>query len=57
MSIGIADAETARLLRVSAGSPVVNVTRVFLDGKGLILYYADVIYRGDWVRWEIELQP
>ncbi|ANN65878.1 GntR family transcriptional regulator [Bordetella bronchialis] len=57
MSIGSADAEAARLLRVRAGSPVVNVTRVFVDKKGLILYYADVTYRGDWVRWEIELQP
>jgi len=57
MSIGSADAEAARLLRVRAGSPVANVMRVFLDSKGLILYYADVIYRGDWVRWEIELQP
>jgi len=57
MSIGAADAESARLLRVRAGTPVANVSRVFLDETGLILYYADVIYRGDWVKWEIELQP
>lgn len=57
MSIGSADAEEARLLRVRPGSPVAKVTRVFLDENGLILYYADVAYRGDWVKWEIELQP
>lgn len=57
MSIGSADAEAARLLRVRAGSPVAKVTRVFLDETGLVFYYADVAYRGDWVKWEIELQP
>lgn len=57
MSIGSADAETARLLRVRAGTPVAHVSRVFADASGLILYYAQVIYRGDWVQWEIELQP
>ena len=57
MSIGSADAETARLLRVRAGSPVAHVTRVFVDARQQILYYAEVIYRGDWVKWEIELQP
>lgn len=56
MSIGTADSETARLLEISVGAPVAQVTRVFLDRRGQILYYADVLYRGDWVRWEIELQ-
>jgi GntR family transcriptional regulator len=56
MSIGTADAESARLLEVSVGTPVAHVTRVFLDRHDRILYYADVLYRGDWVRWEIELQ-
>lgn len=57
MSIGSADAETARLLRVLPGTPVAHVARVFLDADDLILYLADVIYRGDWVKWEIDLQP
>lgn len=57
MSIGSADAETARLLRVQAGVPVAHVSRVFSDPAGQIIYYAEVVYRGDWVRWEIELQP
>jgi GntR family transcriptional regulator len=56
MSIGTADPESARLLEVSVGTPVAQVTRVFLDRHGQILYYAEVLYRGDWVKWEIELQ-
>jgi GntR family transcriptional regulator len=57
MSIGAADAETARHLQVRAGTPVAHVTRVFLDKNEQVIYYAEVIYRGDWVKWEIELQP
>ena len=56
MTIGAADAGTAYLLRISAGSPVANVERIFRDRKGVVLYYARVIYRGDWVRWEIDLE-
>jgi GntR family transcriptional regulator len=57
MSIGAADPEPAKLLEVRVGTPVAHVTRVFLDRNEQILYYAEVIYRGDWVKWEIELQP
>jgi GntR family transcriptional regulator len=56
MSIGAADPESARLLEVSVGAPVAHVTRVFLDRHDRVLYYAEVLYRGDWVKWEIELQ-
>ena len=44
------------LLRLSAGAPVANVERIFRDRKGVVLYYARVVYRGDWVRWEIDLE-
>ena len=57
MSIGAADAEAARLLKVRAGTPVAHVSRVFLDRHSQVLYFAEVVYRGDWVKWEIELQP
>jgi len=56
MSIGSADPESARLLEVRPGTPVALVTRVFLDRNDQVLYYAEVVYRGDWVKWEIELQ-
>ena len=56
MSIGAADPEAAKLLEVRVGTPVAHVNRVFLDRNEQILYYAEVVYRGDWVKWEIELQ-
>jgi len=57
MTIGAADAETGHFLRVPVGSPIAHVTRVFKHSNGMVLYYADVAYRGDWVRWEIDLKP
>jgi GntR family transcriptional regulator len=56
MTIGAADTETARLLRVPMGSPIAQVERFFKDRNGTLFYYADVAYRGDWVRWEIDLK-
>jgi len=57
MTIGTADTETAHLLRVPIGSPIAQVERFFKDRNGTLFYYADVAYRGDWVRWEIDLKP
>ncbi|MDR5822016.1 GntR family transcriptional regulator [Caballeronia sp. LZ043] len=55
LTIGSADAETARLLRVPAESPIARVERVFNDRDGVVIYYADVVYRGDVVRLEMDL--
>lgn len=55
LTIGGADAETARLLRVPADSPVARVQRVFNDSENVVIYYADVVYRGDAVRVEMDL--
>ncbi|MDR5784906.1 GntR family transcriptional regulator [Caballeronia sp. LZ065] len=55
LTIGSADAETARLLRVPAESPIARVERVFNDRDGTVIYYADVVYRGDVVRLEMDL--
>lgn len=55
LTIGSADAETARLLRVPAESPVARVERVFNDADGVVLYYADVIYRADAIKVEMDL--
>lgn len=56
MTIASADSETAQLLHVSQGSPIAHVNRVFRHSNGMVLYYADVAYRGDWVRWEVDLK-
>lgn len=55
LTIGSADAETARLLRVPVASPVARVERVFNDADGVIIYYADVIYRADVIKVEMDL--
>ncbi|KVC92688.1 GntR family transcriptional regulator [Burkholderia ubonensis] len=55
LTIGSADAETARLLRVSAESPVARIERVLNDANGVVIYYADVVYRGDAVKVEMDL--
>ncbi|MYN14321.1 UTRA domain-containing protein [Pusillimonas sp. TS35] len=57
LSIASADAETAGLLGIPAGAPLANMTRVFRSQKGKIVYYAEVSYRGDAVRIEIDLKP
>lgn len=56
MTIEVADLETSHLLRVAAGTPIAFVQRIIKDSSNLVLYYAEVIYRGDWVRWEIDLK-
>ena len=56
MTIEAADLETARLLRIAAGAPVAHVERIIKDANDTVLYFVEVIYRGDWVRWEINLK-
>jgi GntR family transcriptional regulator len=57
LSISAADAETANLLGIPAGAPLANMARVFRSGEGRIVYYAEVSYRGDAIRLEIDLKP
>lgn len=56
LTIGTADAELATLLHIPVDAPVANVTRVFTDPDGATLYYAEVAYRGDAIRLEIDLK-
>lgn len=57
LSIGSADAETATLLGIPVDAPVANVVRTFVSSDDFILYYAEVTYRGDGIRLEIDLKP
>ncbi len=56
MTIGIADVETAGLLKVQLNSPVAHVSRIALDRKGNVIYVGAGIYRGDAVQLDIELR-
>lgn len=56
LTISAADAETATLLGIPVGAPVANMTRVFRTDADRVIYYAEVTYRGDAVRLEIDLR-
>jgi GntR family transcriptional regulator len=57
LTISSADLEVAGLLDVPMNSPVAEVRRVFKDAAGTVIYLADVTYRGDAIRLEMDLQP
>lgn len=52
LSISVAGVETARLLKVQINSPVGVVRRVVQDQRGVVVFMAEVIYRGDVVKLE-----
>ncbi|WP_170432607.1 GntR family transcriptional regulator [Ruegeria arenilitoris] len=49
------DLETAGLLDLKVGEPMAEVRRIMCDDKGEIFYLADVVYRGDYVRLDMDL--
>lgn len=57
LTIGQADLETATLLGVPVNSPMGEVRRIITDADGTIIYLNDVGYRGDLVKFEIDLYP
>ena len=57
LTIGTADMEIAQMLDIAVGAPVVEVRRIFQDKEGTVIYLANVIYRGDSVRIEMDLKP
>jgi GntR family transcriptional regulator len=56
LTIGTADLEVARLLRVPLNSPVAEVRRVFTSADNTVIYLGEVTYRGDFVRIEMDLR-
>lgn len=53
----VADPETAKLLDVPIAAPVVHVRRTICDTDGKVIYLAEVVYRGDVVRLEMDMSP
>lgn len=47
VTVGAADLEESQFLTCPLGAAVARIRRVFLDGKGDILYYGQLTYRGD----------
>ena len=57
LTVGRADLEVAKLLDIPLNAPVAEVRRIFKDAKGRVLYLGEVVYRGDFVRIEMDLKP
>jgi GntR family transcriptional regulator len=57
LTIGTADVDEAEHLRIAVNSPVGRVRRVFNAPDGTVIYLAEVTYRGDFVRLEVEMRP
>jgi GntR family transcriptional regulator len=55
LTVGRADMETARLLDMDVGGPVAEVRRVITDRSDRVIYVAEIVYRGDFVRLDIQL--
>jgi GntR family transcriptional regulator len=56
LTIGTADSDVARLLELPLSAPVAEVRRIFKDASGTVIYLADVTYRGDAIRVEMDLK-
>ena len=57
LTIGTADLEVSRLLRIPLNSPVAEVRRVFTDRDGTVIYLGEVTYRGDFISIDMDLRP
>ena len=57
LTVGKCDFATAGLLGLAVGDPVVEVRRVICDPQDRVIYLADVTYRSDFVRLEMDLLP
>jgi GntR family transcriptional regulator len=57
LTIGAADVEEAAHLHVPVNAPVAMVRRVFNDADDTVIYLAEVIYRGDFVRLDMVMNP
>jgi len=57
LTVDGANQAAAGLLELPLGAPVATVRRTITDRAGTCIYVADVVYRGDVVRLEIDLSP
>lgn len=57
LSIDGANTEVANHLGLPLGAPVAKVRRTITDAEGSCIYAADVIYRGDVIKLDIDISP
>lgn len=56
LTIGQADVEMAHLLEVPLGMPLAKVRRVVIDSTNTIIYSCEILYRGDAITLDINLE-
>ena len=55
LTVGSADVHAAELLEIPINSATAHVRRVFNDAADVAIYVAEITYRGDFVRIEMDL--
>ncbi len=55
LTLDKSDSETSHMLHIPQDAPVARVRRIFSDAAGVVVYYAEVVYRGDAVKVEMAL--
>jgi GntR family transcriptional regulator len=53
--IGAADMESAQSLGIALNSPTAEAHCVVVDDRGIAIYVGDIVYRGDCVKFDIDL--
>lgn len=56
LTIGTADLEISDLLGIPVNAPVVHVRRIIQDPTKTVIYVGDLIYRGDFIKLDINLK-
>ena len=56
LRISVADVETSHLLGIPLNSAVGEVVRIFHDAQGKVMYAAEIIYRAEFIRFQMELK-
>lgn len=57
LMISSADVDVAQHLGVPLNAPVAEVRRVFKAPDDTVLYLGEVVYRGDYIHFELDLRP
>lgn len=51
------DVDASELLRIRLNAPVVLARRIVVDTVGTAVFVSDIAYRGDYVRFDVDLLP
>jgi GntR family transcriptional regulator len=55
LTIDSADPDIAEQLQIPINAPIAEVHRFIADDSGCVVYVADIVYRGDFIRLDIDL--